>query len=105
MAQFDVFQNLDASTRRRIPYLLDVQSDLLEGLATRVVIPMSRTARDGPARIDRLMPEVELEGAAFTLVTPQLAGVPRAVLGPRVGSLASRRREIVAALDVLISGV
>lgn len=105
MAQFDVFQNLDASTRRRIPYLLDVQSDLLEGLATRVVIPMSRAARDGRTRIDRLMPEVELEGAAFTLVTPQLAGVPRAVLGPRVGSLASRRHEIVAALDVLTSGV
>lgn len=35
MAQYDVFLNSDGSG-----YLLDVQSDLLDGLATRLVIPL-----------------------------------------------------------------
>jgi len=105
MAQYDVFENRDPATRKRIPYLLDVQSDLLEGLATRVVIPMSAAQRDDEARIGRLMPAFEIEGSTVTLVTPHLAGVPCAILGQPVVSLAQRRHEIIAALDVLISGV
>jgi len=105
MAQYDVFENRDPATRKRIPYLLDVQSDLLEGLATRVVIPMAAAPRDDEARIGRLMPAFEIEGSTVTLVTPQLAGVPCAMLGQPVVSLAQRSHEIIAALDVLISGV
>jgi len=40
MAQFDVYRNAHPATRARVPYLLDVQSDLLETLATRVVVPL-----------------------------------------------------------------
>lgn len=105
MAQFDVFENRDAASRKRVPYLLDVQSDLLTDLATRVVIPLASQSRDGLARINRLMPVFEIDGAALTLVTPQIVGVPRAILGSRVASLAGRRHDIVAALDVLITGV
>ena len=105
MAQFDVYRNRDTATRRRVPYLLDVQSDLLEDLGTRVVIPLAAPSPAGVAAIGRLMPVFDIEGATVTLVTAQLAGVSRAVLGRHVGSLAASRREIVAALDVLISGV
>jgi toxin CcdB len=105
MAQFDVFENRDTASRKRAPYLLDVQSELLADLATRVVIPLARQSRDGLAEIERLMPAFEIDGVALTLVTPQLAGVPRAILGARVASLADRRHDIIAALDVLISGV
>jgi hypothetical protein len=35
MAQFDVYRNPNAATRERMPYLLDVQPDLLDALATR----------------------------------------------------------------------
>ena len=40
MAQFDVYRNSSLDTRERIPYLLDIQHDLLSGLATRVVVPL-----------------------------------------------------------------
>ena len=40
MAQFDVYLNPNSSTRRNIPYLLDVQADLLDAMATRVVVPL-----------------------------------------------------------------
>ena len=35
MSQITVYRNPNPATRRRLPFLLDVQSDLLEGLATR----------------------------------------------------------------------
>lgn len=38
MARFEVFHN-SGSHADDVPYLLDVQSDLLQGLETRVVFP------------------------------------------------------------------
>ena len=40
MAQFDVYRNTNSATRKSIPYVLDVQTDLLDTLATRVVVPL-----------------------------------------------------------------
>ena len=42
MAQFAVDKNRNAATKGRFPLLLDVQSDLLEPLATRAVEPCCR---------------------------------------------------------------
>ena len=39
MAQFDVYLNANPETSSEIPFLLDVQTDLLDNLATRVVAP------------------------------------------------------------------
>lgn len=36
MSQYDVYENVNEETNRTVPYLLDVQSELLEKLATRV---------------------------------------------------------------------
>ena len=35
MAQFDVYENPNPASQKSIPYLLDVQTDLLDNLATR----------------------------------------------------------------------
>ena len=104
MPQFDVYRNLDASSSARFPFLLDIQSDLLESLATRVVVPLA-AATDGATPMARLMPVFEVADRRLVMRTAEMAGVPRKAIGARVGSLAGRRHEIVAALDVLISGV
>jgi len=44
MAQFDVHRNRDVHTRDLFPYLLDVQTDMLDRLATRVVAPLALAA-------------------------------------------------------------
>ena len=105
MAQFDIFRNADPVSKRALPFLLDVQSDLLVSLATRVVVPLSAHGGDALPTMQRLMPVFEVEGRKVVLATPQIAGVPRSALGARVASLAGRRHEVIAALDVLISGV
>jgi len=49
MAQFDVYTNLNPVTKRTIPYLLDIQTDLLNNLTTRVVIPLYSVSAMGKA--------------------------------------------------------
>jgi toxin CcdB len=44
MALFTIYRNKNARTKTTFPFLVDVQSDLLEDLQTRVVIPLSKAA-------------------------------------------------------------
>ncbi len=105
MAQFDVYRNPDAASRGRIPYLLDVQSGLLEPLATRVVVPLCRPQVLRGKAAERLNPVFEVEGRQVFMLTPELAGVPSKSVGERVGNLASERAAIVAALDMIFTGI
>ena len=52
-----------------------------------------------------LAPVVEVEGAKYLMLTPQLAGIAVKELGQVIGNLAAQRDEIVAAIDFLVTGV
>jgi len=103
MAQFDVYANPNPATRKLIPYLLDVQADLLDSLATRVVVPLILTDQMGKAA-KQLNPQFKIKGIAVTLSTPELAGVDNRALGEKIASLKAKRDEIIAALDLLFTG-
>lgn len=104
MAQFIVYRNKNPGSRGTFPFLVDVQSDLLDGLQTRVVIPLTKAIPLARKPVSQLMPIVQIEDEAYVLMTPQLAGIARSELGPPAGSLAERRDAIVAAIDFLLSG-
>jgi toxin CcdB len=104
MPQFDVYHNPNSETHREIPYLLNVQSDLLDPLATCMVVPLVLIAEMGkPAK--RLNPQCEVEDKTVVMSTAELAGIPRSTLGEKVGSLSEQRAEIIAALDLLFTGI
>jgi toxin CcdB len=105
MAQFDVHRNPNAATRARIPYLLDVQSDLLDPLATRVVVPLCKPEVLSGKPAERLNPAFEIEGRRLLMLTPELAGVSRKALGERVANLAPERAAIIAAIDLVLTGI
>lgn len=103
MAQFDVYLNPNPDTKQSVPYLLDVQADLLEDLATRVVVPLVTVSAMGKAA-NNLNPEFKIKRISVVLSTPELAGVPTRTLGEKVCSLKDCRNEIIAALDFLFTG-
>ncbi len=105
MTQFAVYENTNTATKASIPLLLDVQSDLLEELGTRVVVPLYSSDSVPNRRLRTLTPLFEIEGEQYVMMTPQLAGIQRNMLGPTVASLSSRRDEVIAALDLLITGI
>lgn len=103
MAQFDVYLNTHPETRKTIPYLLDIQADLLEPLTTRLVIPLVRASE-----VARVMDKLNLKASVgdidVLLSVPELAGIPARILGERVSNLGNMRDEIIAAIDFLITG-
>lgn len=101
MARFDVFIN-PGRHRATTPYLVDVQGNHLESLATRVVIPLRRKDSFPKVKLPSdLIPVFVIEGVECLLDTPQLAAIPRSELTQLVASLASRQTDLSSALDRL----
>ena len=98
MARFDVYKMV-----RDGGYLLDVQTDLLSGLNSRIVAPLLPRA-DAPIPAQRLNPVFEVEKIEVIMVTQFLAAIPEIELKEIVGNLEESQNEISVALDMLFSG-
>lgn len=98
MARFDIFENEGGAG-----YLLDVQSDILSGLNTRVVVPLLPKST-APSPAERLNPVFSIEGQELVMATQYMAAVPDDELRSGVGSLVGQQNEISAALDMLFMG-
>lgn len=98
MARFDVFENKGGAG-----YLLDVQSDLLKGLNTRVVVPLLPKS-SAPFPAQRLNPVFNIEGQEVVMATQYMAAVPEGELRFGVSSLTEQQDEISGALDMLFLG-
>jgi toxin CcdB len=106
MRQFVVYRNRNEHTRALYPLLLNVQSDLIEETGTRVVVPMVPAMRGRrPPSISSLAPIMDVNGKPHVLVVPLLAATEIADLGVAEGDLSHERSAIMAALDLLISGI
>ncbi len=104
MAQFDVHRNTNSATRGRTPYVLDVQAEVMSVLPTRLVCPI-RPRTDLPYDpVARVHLPVIIDGGEFVVFVSELTGVPASILGPPVFSLRDYRQEIVAAVDLLVTG-
>ena len=86
-------------------YVVDVQSRLLEDLATRVVIPLLLKAVAPRIPLGTLNPVLVVVGGAFVVMTPNMASLPVAWMGNAVGSPGAERDRIVRAIDALLSGI
>lgn len=105
MKRFDVYHNGDTGTQRRLPYLLVLQSELLDEFPTRVVAPLVRVKDLGGSPLTLLNPSFEIEGRNMVMFTQQLAGVSKRYLTRFVCSVDPERDTILRALDFLFSGI
>lgn len=104
MSRLTVYRNPTRSEWRHTPYLLDVQTDFIEELATRIVVPLR--SRDGfPAPLEVLNPTFEIAGKQVVMDTAALAALPRNALRVDVTNLRDRRFEVDNALDFLFQGL
>ena len=105
MQQFDVFPNPDADSRTRFPYLVVLQNDLLERLENIVVAPLRDLRQGKPMLILRLNPSVEVMDISYLISIQSHAAIPRRLLNTPVANLSPHRDKIIAALDVLFTGL
>ncbi|MEX0281938.1 MAG: CcdB family protein [Arenibacterium sp.] len=98
MPKYDVFSNPSGDG-----FLLDVQSDLLSDLNTRVVVPLLPIA-NAPKPATRLNPTFDIGGEAFVMVTQFMAAVPVGVLESPIMNIEAECDKITAAVDMLMQG-
>jgi toxin CcdB len=98
LAQYDVYQN-----RNGAGYLIDVQSDLLDQLQTRVVIPLL-PADDYPKPMQRLNPIVTINGVDHVLAAHFLAAITVSELGDLIQNLSNQHDAIRTSLDMVFIG-
>jgi toxin CcdB len=105
MAQWDVYANPSARLRDQIPFLVDLQSDLLSGLESRFVAPLARTRLAAAGLPRRLCPTYSVDGATVVLLPQEAGPIEARLLKRRVVSLRAHAHEIIDALDAVVSGV
>lgn len=104
MAQLDVYPNPDHETVAIIPYVLDIQSNLLGILPSVAVIPLVVPAAVEQLPILRLNPQLMIEQEMLIALTQDMASIPRHLLAQPIANLSTQRTEILAALDFLFTG-
>lgn len=97
VAQFDLYRLGDALL------VVDLQTDLLDLTATRLVAPL-RPVADAVA-LPGLTPEVDWADARHRVMIPEMAAVAGASMGRRVGAIPQARDALMRAVDILLQGV
>jgi toxin CcdB len=103
--QFDVYENPSARMRDVYPFVVDVQSNLLSGLATRMVVPLAITNLSAKDLPNRLCPILIVNHKPLMLVPFEAAPLDKRLLQVEVASVLERSYEIIAAMDAVLSGI
>lgn len=80
-----------------------MQTDLLSGINTRVVVPLIRQGAFARNH-ERLHPEFFARDQRVVMATHLMAAVPVSELRQPIGTLEDAQIEIVSALDMLFQG-
>ena len=104
MAQYDVYVNPSSSASAGIPYVVVVQSDLLDALSTRLAVPLA--VPDGSTRAPAVLcPAVSVLGQRLQALAHFTAPLPAKALRRPVDNLAAQASALVAAIDAVLSGI
>ena len=104
MAQYDVFPNPSASAASGIPYVVVIQSDLLDALATRLTMPLAVLDFAGKVPAT-LCPVIAVNGQRLYALAHFAAPLPARQLRRLVDNVATQASALVAAMDAVLSGI
>ena len=98
MARHDVYRNPKGAG-----LVLDVQNDILDMIALRVVVPLMPSDKYQKVAA-RLNPEFKIGDRHYMMLPQLIAAVPAAALGAPVASLKEHYDTITKSLDMLFQG-
>ncbi len=104
MAQYDVFVNPSRSASEGIPYVVVIQSDLLNALSTRMTMPLALfdTSTKVPTT---LCPVITVKGKRLHALAHYAAPLPAKSLRRPVDNVVAQASALVSALDAVLSGI
>jgi toxin CcdB len=104
MAQYDVFPNPSRSGADGIPYVVVIQSDLLDALATRLTVPLAELNFVGKVPT-ALCPVITVSGRRLHALAHYAAPLPAKLLRRPVDNVATQASALVSAIDSVLSGI
>jgi toxin CcdB len=99
MARFDVFRFPSTSNQ----LVVDVQADLLDGLTTRIVVPLLPIGSI-PVALNRLNPKFEVDSKTYVFAIQYIASVPTGSLKMPISNLQNQADAIIASMDMIFQG-
>lgn len=104
MAQYDVHPNPSSSSSTGLPYVVVIQSDLLDALPTRLTIPLALPDRSARAPV-ALCPTITGKGHPFQALAHFAAPLPAKALRRPVDNAAAQANALVSAIAAVMSGI
>lgn len=102
MAQFDVYENQNTQTNEIYPFLLDIQSDILRDLNTRVTVPLAIALKQSKSL--PFTPVIDVNGQNYMVMFHLMASYPINEYGSAIGNLEKDRSVLLGAYDFMIQG-
>ena len=91
--------------RDQYPFVVDIQSNLLSSLATRMVVPLAVTSLAAKELPQRLCPVFTVRRKSLMLVPFEAAPFDKRLLKTEIASIRDRASDIIAAMDAVMSGI
>lgn len=106
LRQFNVYRNPSSQTNKILPYYMIVQNDCYDDFSTRVIIPLMRNPKL-PLWHLNVAPKINVEFESLTLYSPMLTNLETSRIHHKdfICNLRSARRDVVNAIDALITNV
>ncbi len=101
--QFEVFTNPSPTDQKSRPYVLVLQHEFLSDFKTQLVAPLVAPGYLRP--VPRLNPEFEIEGRKVYFSPTEITVWPAHILRDRIESLFPMRDVLIAALDLVFTGI
>jgi len=103
MAQYDVFPNPTHSGADGIPYVVVIQSDLLDALSTRLTMPLAEL--DAAIKVPTaLCPVIVVKRKRLHALGHYAAPLPAKTLRRAVDNVSAQASASVSAMDAVMSG-
>jgi len=104
MAQFDIYKNSNRLSKKEIPYLMDIQSDSVSVLDTRIVVPLRNAELFKKRAVSRIHISIEVNEVKFIAFVSEMAAVPTGMIDKPISNKADKHTEIIGAIDLLFTG-
>lgn len=105
MKQFTVYKNRSRN-KQVYPYFIDIQTDMLSHLNTRLVMPLTQKTNSN-SQIKTLTPVINIEQVDYVVLTTMITTTNEKNMKPEdiVIDASHLRDDIVAAIDLMILGI
>lgn len=103
MSHYCIYKNYSL-TKNNYPFLLNIQSDLLSHIDTRLVIPLAPIGNFNNQLIKNVNMIIRIQSEDYIVLTQQMAAIPIGMIGDEIMVCEEQRHEILRCIDFLVTG-